>query len=69
MLRAALDISCQSHTTNEELNGKMSKITQSIRQQRMRFVGHSFRSEEELSGDVLLWQPKYGMEMNGGDFF
>ena len=47
----------------------MSKITQSIRQQKMRFVGHSFRSEEELSGDVLLWQPKYGMEMNGGDFF
>ena len=62
MLRAALNIQWQSHTTNEELYGKMPKIIQPIRQQRMRFVGHSFRSKEELAGNVLLWQPKHGKQ-------
>ena len=65
MLRAALNIPWQSHTTNEELYEKMPRITQSIRQQRMRFVGHSFRSKEELAGDVLLWQPKHGKQSTG----
>ena len=59
MLRVSLNIPSQSHTTNEELYGKMPKITQSIRQQRMRSVGHSFRSKEEVAGDALLWQLKH----------
>ena len=65
MLCAALNIPWQSHTTNEKLYEKMPRITQSIRQQRMRFVGHSFRSKEELAGDVLLWQPKHGKQSAG----
>ena len=32
---------------------------------KMRFVGHSFRSKEELAGDVLLWQPKHGKQSTG----
>ena len=38
----------------------MPKITQSILQQRIRFVGHSFHSKEELARDVLLGSQNMG---------
>ena len=46
MLRVALNKSWRDHLTNKELYGNIPNISSSIRQQRMRFDGHSWRSKE-----------------------
>ena len=48
MLRAALNVSWKDHLTNKELYGKTPKVTSSIREQRLRFTGHCWRSKKEL---------------------
>ncbi|CAM1310307.1 Uncharacterised protein r2_g2061 [Pycnogonum litorale] len=65
MLRSALNRSWKDHPTNKELYGNIPPISKSIKQQRMRFVGHCWRSKEELIGDVLLWKPSYGKQSAG----
>ena len=65
MLRAALNVSWKEHLTNKELYGKTPKVTSSIREQRLRFTGHGWRSKKELICDVLLWLPKHGKRSNG----
>ena len=60
MLRAALNKSWKDCLTNKELYGKIPRISNSIKQQRMRFAGHCLRSKEELAGDALLWTPMHG---------
>ena len=64
MLRAALNKSWREHPTNKELYGKIPPISKSIRQQRLRFAGHCWRSKE-LVGDVLLWRPSHGKQRPG----
>ena len=65
MLRAALNRSWKDHPTIKDLYGKIPRISESIRQQRMRFAGHSWRSKKELAGDVLLWKPTHGKQTPG----
>ena len=60
MLRTALNKTWKQHLTNKELYGKIHKITNYIRLQRLRFAGHSWRSKNELIGHVLLCQPLNG---------
>ena len=65
MLRAALNVSWKEHLTNKELYGKTPKVTSSIREQRLRFTGHCWRSKKELICDVLIWLPKNGKRSRG----
>ena len=65
MLRVALNKSWRDYPRNKELYGNIPKISSSIRQQRMRFAGHCWRSKEELIADVLLWNPKHGKRSQG----
>ena len=65
MLRVPLNKSWRDHPTNKELYGNIPKISSSIRQQRMRFAGHCWRSKKELIADVLLWNPKHGKRSQG----
>ena len=65
MLRVALNKSWRDHPTNKELYGNTPKISSTIRQQRMRFAGHCWRSKEELIAAVLLWNPKHGKRSEG----
>ena len=60
MLRAALNKSWREHLKNKELYGNIPKISIAIREQRLRFAGHCWRSEGELASDLLLWQPYHG---------
>ena len=61
MLRAALNKSWKNRLTNKELYGKIPRVSNSIKQQQMRFAGHCWCSKEELAGDVLLmWTPMHG---------
>ena len=65
LLRAALNKSWRQHLTNKELYGKIPKLTNSIREQRLRFAGHCWRSKNELTSDLLLWQPLHGKRSRG----
>lgn len=60
MLRAALNISWTEHPTKDQLYGDLPPISQMIRERRMRFAGHCWRSKQELISDILLWTPKHG---------
>ena len=65
MLRAALNKSWEDHLTNKELYGEIPRITSTIRQQRLRFAGHCWRSKNELAAEVLLWEPSHGKRTRG----
>ena len=65
MLRAALNVSWREHMSNRELYNNIPRIKSPIREQRMRFAGHCWRSKNELVSDVLLWTPKHGQRSRG----
>ena len=65
MLRMALNITWQSHTTNEVLYGNLPKVTAKIRKRRMELAGHLIRHEEEVANKLVLWQPTSGRPSRG----
>ena len=60
MLGAILNVPWDDFLTNSQLYGKLAKITDVIKEQRLRFAGYSFRNKEELLSDLLLWEPSHG---------
>ncbi|XP_067028325.1 uncharacterized protein [Acropora muricata] len=60
MLGAALNKSWIDHLSNAYLYGNVPCVTATIRQQRLRFTGHCWRSINELSSELLLWEPSHG---------
>ena len=65
MLRAALNKSWIDHLSNAELYGNIPRVTPTIRQQRPRFAEHCWRSKNEQSSEVLLWEPSLGKRSRG----
>ena len=55
MLRAALNKSWRKMLTNEILYNGIPNISAKIKEHRMRFAGHCWRSKNELASDLLLW--------------
>ena len=45
MLRAAMNKIWRNHLTNKDLYGNIPKASASIREQQLRFCGHSWRSK------------------------
>ena len=60
MLRAVLDLSWRDHPNKQQLYGDLPPISIKIRQRRMRFAGHCWRSKRELVSSTLLWKPTHG---------
>ena len=50
---------------NKELYNKIPRMQSSIREQRIRFVGHYWRRKNDLVSDVLLRTTKYGYRSRG----
>ena len=65
MLRAALNKSWTDHLTNTELYGNIPRVSTTIREQRLRFAGHCWRSKSEICSDFLLWEPNHGKRSRG----
>ena len=65
MLRAVLNISWKDHPTKEQLYGNIPPISDTIRERRLRFAGHCWRSKDELVSDLLMWQPRHGKRTPG----
>ena len=59
MLRAVLGDSWKEHKSNKELYGNHPKITDTLMIGRLRFIGHYWRKNDEVIGDLLLWETKH----------
>ena len=57
MLRAVLNVHWKQHITNMELYGELPKLSDKIRQRRLRFAGHCSRSQQEPVSKLLHWTP------------
>ena len=65
LLRTALGYSWRDHIRNDELYGKLPKVTSKIRQRRLRLAGHCQRHPEESAHQLTLWMPKRGNRNRG----
>ena len=57
LLRTAFNVHWSQHMTNKELYGKLPKVSEKIRERRLRFAGHSCRNINEPISQLLLWKP------------
>ena len=60
MLREALNVSWKSHLTNNELYGHLPQVSSTIRERRLQFSVHCWRSKDEI-----LWEPLHGKRSRG----
>ena len=65
LLRAALNISWKSHTTNEELYGNIPHVSQTIQARRLKLAGHCVRHDDEVASKLVLWKPTHGRNNRG----
>ena len=65
MLRMAFNIHWSSHITNVELYNNMPKVTEKIRQRRMKLAGHCVRHSELMASNLVLWEPTQGKRRVG----
>ena len=65
MLRAILGVSWKERKTNKELYGNLTKITDTLRIRRLKFIGHCWRRKNELINKILTWVPKHGKRKRG----
>ena len=60
MLRSVLNKSWRQHPTKKELYGNIPTISSLVRERRIRFAGHCYRSSSELASKLILWKPRHG---------
>ena len=65
ILRAILNKSWRQHPTKHQLYSHLSPITKTIKVKRTRYVGHCWRSGDELISDFLLWTPHMAKQKQG----
>ena len=65
LLRAALNVRWQSHTTNKVLYENLPKVSTVVKETRLRFYGHCWRIKDEIIEQLLMWQPPYGNRSRG----
>ena len=66
MLRVVNDVTLRQHITNEVLYAGLPRISTTIREGRLRFSGHCWRSKNEVVSDLVLWEPKLDKRNVGG---
>ena len=60
MFIAVFGFTWRDRITNEDLYGKLSKITAVLKARRLRSIGDIWRRNEELVCQLLIWEPKQG---------
>ena len=56
MLHMVLNISWRQHITNKELYGDLPKLSETIREARLRIAGQCVRHPEDEACKAVLWQ-------------
>ena len=65
MLRTALNVSWEDHVRNVDLYGYLPRLSDTIRQRRMRLAGHCVRHPELTASELILWEPTHGKKSRG----
>ena len=65
MLRMALSVSWKQRLTNEELYGRLPKVSSKITERRMKLAGHIHRHPELTANKLLFWEPTHGFANRG----
>ena len=65
MLRMALNISWKQHLKNEQLYGRLLKVSSKIAARRLNLAGHLMQHPEEMASSLVLWQPSIGTTIRG----
>ena len=65
LLRRVLNVSWRDHISNKELYSKLPLLSSTIRQRRLHFAGHCFRTINQPVTDLLLWTPSMGKRGRG----
>ena len=60
MLRAIMNKFWWQHPTKQQLYGHQTPITKTIKVKWTRYVGHCWRSKDELISDILQWTSSHG---------
>ena len=55
MLRAVHNIHWSDHISNKDLYGSLPKLSEKLKQCRLRFAGHCHRHSEEAVSRLVLW--------------
>ena len=64
--RMAKNVTWRQCITNEVLYAGLPRISTTLRERRLRFSGHCWRSKYEVVSDLVLWEPKHGKRSVGG---
>ena len=54
------NVTWQHRITNEVLYAGFPRISIILRERRLRFSGHCWRSKNEVVSDLVLWELKHG---------
>ena len=65
MIRTVLDIPWKRHITNKELYGDLPKLSSTLKERRLRFIGHVWSRTDETAQKLLLWEPTQGKRKPG----
>ena len=65
MLRIVQNINWKDHVTNDILYGKLSKISNTIRQRRLQLAGHMFRDRSSPAHLTVTCEPLHGTTNRG----
>ena len=66
LLRRALNVSWEEHVRNVDLYGNLPRLSDKIRERRMKLAGHSVRHPELVASGLVLWEPAHGSRSAGG---
>ena len=66
MLRMALGVSWRDKISNNILYGELPKLTDKIRERRLKLAGHCHRHPELVAHKLTLWDPQQGTRNRGG---
>ena len=68
LLRYALNVSWRDHITNIDLYGTLPRVSARLRERRLTFAGHCWRSDqsaEQPIHDLLFWTVPDGVQRQG----
>ena len=60
MLRVVKNVTWRQRILKEVLYAGLPRISTTIREKRLRFSGHCWRSKNEAISNLVLWEPKHG---------
>ena len=65
LLRMALNISWKDKINNITLYNGLSRISEVIKERRLKLAGHLMRHDNEMAHKLVLWEPTNGSARRG----